>query len=155
MKRLIATILIVAAGGTALWANELDLPPGKWWEDQRLVERVGLSDEQQNQIGEIFYASAQRMIDLNATVKKAGLQLAEIVDKENFDAAAVRKAFAAFQQARLNLEQERFEMLLAVREVLTYEQWRKIQEIRRYVQRNRLQRETQRSPGQQPPGGLR
>jgi Spy/CpxP family protein refolding chaperone len=159
MRKLIAAVLMVAAGGTTLWATEFDLPPGRWWDDQRLVERVGLSEVQQEQIGEIFYDSAQRMIDLSATVKKAGLQLAEVVDQKDFDPAAVRQAFAGFQVARQQLERERFEMLLSVRQVLTYEQWRKIQEIRRHIQRNRQQQDMQRPPGQrpsgqQPPGGL-
>lgn len=160
MKKLIAAVLMLAAGGTTLWATEFDLPPGRWWDDQRLAERVGLSEQQQEKIGEIFFESAQRMIDLSATVKKAGLQLAEVVDQKNFDPAAVRRAFAGFQEARQQLESERFEMLLAVRQVLTYEQWKKIQEIRRHIQRNRQQQDMQRPPGQrpsgqQPPGGLR
>ncbi|MEJ2189395.1 MAG: hypothetical protein P8Y93_08235, partial [Acidobacteriota bacterium] len=79
MRKLIAAVLMVATGGTTLWATEFDLPPGRWWDDQRLVERVGLSEQQQERIGEIFFESAQRMIDLSATVKKAGLQLAEVV----------------------------------------------------------------------------
>lgn len=152
MKRVIVTMLMLVAGGTALWASEFDLPPGKWWEDQRLVERVGLSEEQQGHIREIVFRSAQNMIDLNAEVKKAGLQLAEVVDREDFDAAAVRKAFASFQAARHELEQERFEMLLEVRQVLTYEQWREIQEIRRRIRQNHPQRELQRPPGQRPQG---
>jgi hypothetical protein len=71
------------------------------------------------------------MIDLKADVDKAGLDLASSVDQQDFDPAPVRAAYAVFQTARHKLENERFEMLLEVRQVLTYEQWRKIEEIKR------------------------
>lgn len=154
MKRLMITMLMLAAGG-ALWANEFDLPPGKWWEDQRLVERVGLTEDQQQQIRQVVFESARRMIDLNADVKLAGLELAEVVDQVEFDPQPVRKAFANFQTARQKLEQERFEMLLDVRQILTYEQWKKIEEIKRRLKQMRSQREPgQRQPGQRPQGRI-
>lgn len=147
MKRVILLLLVLAVA-TSLWATEFDLPPGKWWEDQRLVNHIGLAEEQQEQIRGLVYEHAKVMIDLNADVKRAGLDLAEVVDREDFDPVPVRSAFAVFQTARHKLENERFEMLLAVRQVLTAEQWRKIQEIKRRIQQNRQQRQ----PGQRPQG---
>jgi len=152
MKRVILLLLVFAAAGP-LWATEFDLPPGKWWEDQRLVNHIDLAEEQQEQIRGLVYEHAKVMIDLNADVKRAGLDLAEVVDREDFDPMPVRSAFAVFQTARQKLENERFEMLLAVRQVLTAEQWRKIQEIKRRIQQNRPQRQPgQRQPGQRPQG---
>ena len=152
MKRVLISLLILAAGGS-LWANDFSLPPGKWWEDQRLVDKIGLTEEQQEQISALVYESARRMIDLNADVKRSGLDLTEVVDRNEIDPAAVRKAFAAFQTARQKLDNERFEMLLAIRQVLTSEQWVKIKEIKRRLKQMRSQREQgQRPPGQRPPG---
>ena len=45
-----------------------------------------------------------------------------------FDPAPVRAAYAVFQTARQKLENERFEMLIEVRQILTYGQWQKIQD---------------------------
>ena len=84
------------------------------------------------------------MIDLKADVEKAGLDLADSVDQEVFDPAPVRAAYAVFQTARHKLENERFEMLLEVRQILTYEQWRKIEELKQRIKQNRAQ---QRRPG--------
>jgi Spy/CpxP family protein refolding chaperone len=151
MKKVLVLFVVLAAVGPVS-ANEFDLPPGRWWEDQRLVDHVGLSDDQQSEIREIVYEHARRMIDLKATVEKAGLDLKASVDQEDFDPAPVRDAHTRFQTARQKLESERFEMLLAVRQVLTYEQWQKIEELKRRVQQNRGQ---QRRPGQRPMGGQR
>ena len=144
MKRVLIIIAVLAAAGP-LAANEFDLPPGKWWENPRLVNHIGLTDEQQDQIREVVYQHARRMIDLKADVDKAGLDLAESVDQQEFDAAPVRAAYAVFQTARKKLENERFEMLLEVRKILTYEQWQKIEESKQRIKQNRPQQ--QRRPG--------
>jgi Spy/CpxP family protein refolding chaperone len=150
---MIAAILLMAA--QLAGANEFDLPPGKWWENPRLVEHIALSEEQQGQIREIVYAYAKRMIDLKADVDKAGVDLATTVDQQEFDPAPVRAAYAVFQTARHKLENERFEMLLEVRQVLTYEQWRKIEEMKQRIKQSRGQQRPQGAPGMRGEGGRR
>ena len=150
-KTLIITVVLVLAGPLAT-ANEFDLPPGKWWESPRFVEHIGLTDAQQAQIREIVFTYARRMIDLKADVDKAGLDLAASVDQQEFDPAPVRAAHAVFQTARRKLENERFEMLLEVRQLLTYEQWRKIEEAKKRIQHNRSEQRRPGPGGQLPPG---
>jgi Spy/CpxP family protein refolding chaperone len=144
MKKLLIVTVVLALAAPLAGANEFDLPPGKWWENPRLVEHIGLAEEQQDQIREVVFTYARRMIDLKADVEKAGLDLAESVDQEIFDPAPVRAAHAVFQTARHKLENERFEMLLEVRQILTYEQWRRIEELKQRIKQNRSQ---QRRPG--------
>ena len=160
MKKTLIILAVLAVAGP-LAANDFDLPPGKWWENPRLVNHIGLADEQQDQIREIVYQHARKMIDLKADVDRAGLDLADSVDQQEFDPAPVRSAYAVFQTARHKLENERFEMLLEVRLVLTYEQWRKIEEIKQRMKQNRPQQERrpgargegfQRPQGERPPG---
>jgi len=150
-KALIITVVLTLTGPLAA-ANEFDLPPGTWWENPRMVEHIGLSDEQQAEIREIVFAHARRMIDLKADVDKAGLDLASTVDQQDFDPAPVRAAYAVFQTARHKLENERFEMLLEVRQLLTYEQWRKIEEAKKRIQHNRSEQRRPGPGGQLPPG---
>ena len=154
-KSLMIIALVLAAGplmANPLAPNEFNLLPGRWWEDPRFASRVGLSEEQQVQIREIIFAHARRMIDLKADVDKAGLDLASSVDQREFDPAPVRAAYSVFQTARQKLENERFEMLLEVRQILTYEQWQRIEEIKRRIQQNRQE---QRRPGARGQGGQR
>jgi Spy/CpxP family protein refolding chaperone len=154
MKRMMMTMLVLMAGAAAVGAAGFDLPHGKWWENERVVERVGITDEQQRAIGDLVYQHAHRMIDLNAALKKAELELADTVDRDDFDPGVVRQAFASFQAAKQRLESERFEMLLAVRENLTKEQWDQLIEIRRYLERMRDNRQpNDRMPRQRPPYG--
>jgi Spy/CpxP family protein refolding chaperone len=155
MKKTLIIIAILAVATPLAAADEFDLPPGRWWENPRLVDHIGLTDEQQGQIREIVFAYARRMIDLKAEVDKAGLDLASTVDQQEFDPAPVRAAHAVFQTARHKLENERFEMLLEVRQVLTYDQWRKIEEMKQRMKQNRGQQRPPGAPGMRGESGRR
>jgi len=129
--------LVIMTASVVADAQDVNLPPGKWWENERLADRIGLSAEQKEAIRTLVYEHAYRMIDLNAGVKRSELELANLVADPEFEHAAARAAFNGLVTARTALERERFEMLLAVRGVLTAEQWAQIQEIRREVRRGR------------------
>jgi len=156
MKRMMMTLMIVATAAV-VGAADFNLPHGKWWENERVIQRIGLTEAQQKEIGDLVYQHALRMIDLNAGVRKAEFELGDLVDRDEFDPVAVRKAHAAFQAARQKLENERFEMLLAVRGTLSAEQWRSLLEIRRFMERMREERRPDEgAPGMRPsPGGDR
>ena len=149
MKRIVLIVLILLSVGF-VGAQEFNLPPGKWWDNERLATHIGLTEAQREQIRTLVYEHAHRMIDLNAGVKKAELELANLVAKSDFDSAVARAAFSELQEGRQALEMERFEMLLAVRGVLSDQQWQQIQDIRRQLRRGREQNGP---PGQRPRRG--
>ena len=92
MKRMMMIVVLVAAA-TAAGAAEFNLPHGKWWENERVVQRIGLTEEQQKAISDLVYQHALKMIDLNAGLKKAEFELGDLVDRDEFDPAAIRKSF--------------------------------------------------------------
>lgn len=131
-------LLLMASASTPGFSGDFDLPPGHWWDEPVVIERVGLTDQQRETIRTLVYEHARRMIDDNAAVNRAELDLKESVSRGELDPKAVRAAFAAFQEARRQLETERFEMLLGVRMVLTAEQWDTMEELRRRYRERRL-----------------
>lgn len=134
-------------------ARDYNLPHGNWWENERIVQHLELTADQQSSIKDLVYLHATRMIDLNAGLEKAKLALENQVEQEPLGPSAVRKAFETFQEARRLLETERFEMLLSVRQVLTHQQWRKLLSLRERIEQNR-QRPGGSRPGQRLPGGV-
>jgi Spy/CpxP family protein refolding chaperone len=90
------------------------------------------------------------MIDLKATLEKAELELKDRVDRSEIVVDQVRASFRSFQAARVALESERFEMLLAVRQQLSPEQWDALQALHREVRRELADRADRRPgrPGQ-------
>lgn len=170
MKRV--TVMLLGALGTAsLWAQgmggpPLDVPPGRWWDRPRVAEELGLSPEQKARLEQIVAERTKVLIDRRAAVEKAELDLRLLAEKEPLDPFKLREAFAALQQARQKLEHERFEMLLAVRQTLSPEQWKKLRVVvrerlleRRERMEERRERREERRPGSGPgpqsfgPGG--
>jgi Spy/CpxP family protein refolding chaperone len=144
---LVAAGLLLPAVGAA---QMLPIPPGRWWERPRVMEELALSTEQRAKLEEITLGHARELVDLKAAVEKAEIDLRAAADREPFEPARVRSAFAALQQARSRMEVQRFEMLLAIREVLTAPQWARLKELtREWV------RETARDVGGRERGGPR
>lgn len=130
---LAAAAAVAAAGG--LSAQPMRMPQGRWWERPAVVRALGLSDEQRERIEKTTIEHARTMVDLKADVEKAQLDVKAAADSEPFEPQRVRAAFQKLLQARVRLETERFDMILAVRETLTAEQWQK---LRRLAQERRF-----------------
>jgi hypothetical protein len=62
------TAMLIAMLLMSEWlaASDFDLPAGRWWENERLIERIALTPDQRQQINDLVYDHAHRMIDLNA-----------------------------------------------------------------------------------------
>lgn len=153
-KKVFAVLTFLVAG--SLWAQglggpPLDVPPGRWWDRPAVVQELGLSVEQKAKLEQLTAERVKAMIDARAAVQKAEVELRLLAEKEPLDVRKVREAFAALQQARQKLELERFEMLLAVRQTLSAEQWNKL----RTVVRERLEERRERREGRRPEPGPR
>ena len=148
LARLGAALAGAMTIAASAWAQPLEVPPGRWWERPRIAAELGLTDQQRTTLDTVALAHAKTMVDLKAEVEKSQLDLRAAADTEPFEAKRVREAFTAMQQRRARLEQERFELLLKVREVLTAEQWHKLAALAR----ERLQ---QREGGPGGQGGAR
>ncbi len=153
VKRNLAILVVVVLSLTGVAptaaAADFKMPRGRWWENPRVVREVGLTPDQQDRIHQLVYQHAEVMIGLNADVKRAELHLGELARSENFDEQAVRKAWAEYQVARQKLENERFDLLVAIRKVLSAQQWKKLDELKRQYRQRRLPPERQR-PGRNP-----
>ncbi len=148
----VAAALVALAAGSAT-AQGVRLPQGRWWENPRLVRRLGLTERQRERIRTLVYEHAQRMVDLNADVRHAELELERQVSGDAVDPDAARRAFDALVKARTALERERFELLLAVRQVLTPEQWETLKRAREALRERRARRRDELR--RRPPGARR
>ncbi|MCU0291185.1 MAG: periplasmic heavy metal sensor [Thermoanaerobaculaceae bacterium] len=147
----VGALLLLATGVRAEGVGVI--PPGRWWERPKVAQELGLTAEQKQRLEETTYESARVMIDLKAALDKAELDLKVVGDAEPLDLKRAREAFAALQQARMRLENERFELLLRVRQVLQPEQWQRLREMTRERLQERM--EERRGTGAPPPVGRR
>ena len=102
-------------------------PPGKWWTDPQVVQQLGLTDDQQRKIEDLFQKSRLKLIDLSAAVQKEEAILDPLLAADRPDESKVLAQIDRIAQARGELEKANARMLLGFRGVLTQEQWKKLQ----------------------------
>jgi Spy/CpxP family protein refolding chaperone len=101
-------------------------PPGRWWDDPDFVKKLGLSDDQQKKMDEIFNSSRLKLIDLFAAVQKEEAIMEPLVAVDPPDENKLLQQIDRVAQARAELEKANARILLGIRRQLSHEQWLKL-----------------------------
>jgi Spy/CpxP family protein refolding chaperone len=132
-------------------------PPGIWWHNPDLIQKLTLTPDQQKKMDDILQQSKLQLIDLRANVEKQEVLMEPMLAANPPDTNKILAQIDQTAQARAELEKASAKMLLAIRNVLTPDQWTKLQAEGRERRRMRMQGgpEGRRpgSDGQAPPGG--
>lgn len=102
-------------------------PPGRWWTDPELIQKLGLTTDQQKRIDTLFQQNRLKLIDLSAGLEKEEAILEPLLQADRPDEAQVLAQIDRIAQARAELEKANARMLLGFRGVLTLDQWKKLQ----------------------------
>ncbi len=102
-------------------------PPGRWWTDPALVQKLGLTADQQKRIDALFQQSRLKLIDLSAALQKEEAMMEPLVEADRPEESQVLAQIDRVAQARAELEKANARMLLGFRGVLTQDQWKKLQ----------------------------
>jgi Spy/CpxP family protein refolding chaperone len=103
---------------------------GAWWKNSETVAKLQLSDDQVKRIEQAFLDHRLKLVDLRADLEKQELQLSPLLDADQPDEQKVAAQIDQITSARGRLEKENAMMMLAIRRVLTVEQWKKLQSLR-------------------------
>ena len=101
-------------------------PPGMWWKNPSIVQRLTLTPEQTKKMDDIFQAARIQLIDLHANVEKQNVLLEPMLSANPPDTAKALAQIDKVAQARADLEKADAKMLLGIRGVLTPDQWTKL-----------------------------
>lgn len=107
--------------------------PGKWWQDPNIRQRLGLTDDQRNRMEEVFRAQRLRLIDLNANLQREEAALEPLIEADQIDESKAVAQSDRVVQARAELEKTNSRFLIAIRRILTPDQWRKMEAERRQM----------------------
>lgn len=102
-------------------------PPGRWWMDPGLVQKLGLTADQQKRIDALFQQNRLKLIDLSAGLQKEEAILEPLLEADRPDESQVLAQIDRIAQARAELEKANARMLLGFRGVLTLDQWKKLE----------------------------
>ena len=98
-------------------------PSGTWWRDAALVQKIGLTPDQQKKIEDAFQQSRLHLIDLTATLEKEQVTMEPLLAADHPDEAKILVQIDRIAQARAELEKSNARMLLGFRNVLSQDQW--------------------------------
>ena len=102
-------------------------PPGRWWNNPEMAQKLSLTAEQQKRMDDIFQQHRLKLIDLNASLQKEEAILDPLVEADQPDEAKIVAQIDRVAQARAELEKANARMLLGIRSVLNPDQWKKLQ----------------------------
>jgi len=103
---------------------------GKWWKRPRIVQALGLTPQQTEELEKIFARSRPKIIDLKADLEKKQFAFQEAMTANKVDRKEVEALIEAREQARAQLQKELSLMELDMRQVLTPEQREKAEALR-------------------------
>jgi Spy/CpxP family protein refolding chaperone len=112
-------------------------PFGAWWKNSDVVKELQLTDAQVKQIEQTFLDYRLKLIDLRADVERQETKLQPLLEADQPNEQQVSSQVDAVLAARAKLEKTSTMMMLAVRHVLSVDQWKKLQTIEhRHAERN-------------------
>jgi Spy/CpxP family protein refolding chaperone len=121
---------------------------GAWWKNSELAKKLELSEVQVSQIEQTFLEHRLLLVDLRADLERQELRLHPLLDADRPDEAKVIAQIDLVTAARAKLDKENAMMLLAIRRVLSVEQWKKLQALHQ-----EREGERSRTGGPPPPPG--
>lgn len=148
VKVFAALAVVTALGVAATWAQEPRRPRRAGLEAARAD--IGLTDEQVAQIRKIHQQEQKAAIRRDADMRLARVELDELLSAATLDEAAIAARVKALGELQAAAFKARTETRLAVRRLVTAEQYQKMQQHRREAVRAHRAR---RAPGRMGPGG--
>jgi Spy/CpxP family protein refolding chaperone len=134
LKRISLGILMIFVISLPEFAGGQDIPSGKWWYNQKVVQNLNLTQSEIHQLDQLWVDSQRRLIELKNTVEREQFELDTLLSKKTVDDAAVRQQFKRLERARTDLADERLRFVIGVREIIgpdrfqqlktSYKKWR-------------------------------
>ncbi len=107
---LVVNLPVMAAGQ--------EVPAGKWWYNTKIQENLNLSQNEIDQLDDLFAQSRRKLIKLKSEVENEQFELDQLLGKNKVDDAAVKKQFQKLEKARNKLANERLQFVVGVRNIL-------------------------------------
>ena len=116
---------------------------GNWWRNSGIAQQLNLSDQQKQQLGQIFAGHRENLVQLRGNVDTEENKLGDLLDQDQPQQDQVLAEVTQLQTARNALEKEFTVMSLAFRGVLTPDQWKQLRYLSRQKMMNFRMRKSQ------------
>lgn len=108
----------------------LGLNGGRWWNNQNMIDRLKLTDDQRKAMDQILIDHQKELIDKRADVEKAEVDMEPLMQDDQPNEGRVLAQIDKVAQARAELEKANARFLLAIRAKLSADQWKELKAAR-------------------------
>ena len=112
-------------------------PPFKWWAIDKYKQELKLTTDQSAEIEKIFQASMERLRVDKDDFDRAQTNFSQVMDKPSAGEREFARAIDQLELARYNVSKERTVMLVRIHSVLTPDQRKGLEAIRKRNQADR------------------
>lgn len=133
-KNLVRNALVILLGAASLMGPlfaQAGVMGGRWWRRPQLARQLGLQRNQPRQIDGVFQRYSSDFQNLRRELNERDDELNRMLGQENLDRERIVRQIDSVEQVRHRLARQRAMMLFEVREVLTLEQWNRLQQLNR------------------------
>ena len=104
---------------------------GTWWRDSEVVRVLQLRDNQIRQIEQAFLNRRAELSTLTDELQRQNAVLQSIIDTSSLDDKRAEAQIEQVVTTRARLEKAKSLMSLEIRRAVTFDQWKKLQELQR------------------------
>ena len=132
-KAWVVILLIFMIGLPGLAAGQ-EVPSGKWWYNQKVVQNLKLTPKEVGQLDQLYVNSHRKLIKFKNAVEREQFELDTLLGKKRVDDAEIRKQYKKLEIARTDLSFEYNEFVIRVRKIIgtdrfqqlksSYKKWR-------------------------------
>jgi hypothetical protein len=122
---------------------------GEWWRDPEVVNELRLTDAQRKQLEQVSLNMKLSLISVAATAATAVVKGESALNSDALDEGTYTQQVTAAADAAAKLVKDAGGTMLAMRKIVTAEQWRKLEMMRRRApepRRQAMPRENERRP---------
>lgn len=134
--------LLVMGLLVGLWAGEgfaQEMLSGRWWNNERVVKRLGLTTEEVDALETAFRTTRRNLITLKGKVEVEQFELETLLETPQLDETAAKDQYQRLEAARTALGTERFGFVLEVRRIVGLDRFQKLMQIRRLAKQRKKQ----------------
>lgn len=103
---------------------------GRFWDNPRIATALKITPDQQKAMDDILFQHREKLIDLQANLKKAELDMEPLMNADEPNQSAIEEQIDKVVAARGALERANANFLLDIRMKLTPDQWKQIKNFR-------------------------
>jgi Spy/CpxP family protein refolding chaperone len=105
-------------------------PIGRWWDDRKVAQSIGLRKDQQKRMDSIFKANKPALLESYKALEREKARLNTMTRQRQVDKASMFAGIDSVSQARAALEKANTELLLQIRQELDPDQIEKLEKLR-------------------------